>query len=218
MTNHAPPRTRCGQLLALSVERESSVPIFRQIYLGIRNAITSGRLSPGSQLPATRDLASRLEVSRTSVLSAFELLHAEGYVEGKLGAGTFVSSDIEGRVNAGPTDRKAASPIAGPRPLSALGRRYHTIGENLPVLQNLPFNTGFCSPDPATMAAWRQISSRQLARNDLITSSTPILAACCRSGSRSPSICGPQGWSTAIPSASSSPRARNRRSTSASAC
>jgi len=167
MTNHAPPRTRWGQLLALSVERESSVPIFRQIYLGIRNAITSGRLSPGSQLPATRDLASRLEVSRTSVLSAFELLHAEGYVDGKLGAGTFVSFDIEGRIDSGPSDRKASSPAIGPRQLSALGRRYHTIGENLPVLQSLPFNTGFCSPDSATMAAWRQISSRQLARNDL---------------------------------------------------
>jgi len=167
MTKAAVARSRWGQFLALRVDRASSVPIFRQIYLGIRDAVTTGRLSPGSQLPATRDLADRLDVSRTSVLSAYEQLRAEGYVDGKLGAGTFVSFDIEGRVDATPVDKASACPVAGPRALSALGRRYRTIGDRLPALQDIAFNTGFCSPDALTMDRWRQISTRQLARNDL---------------------------------------------------
>jgi len=45
-------------------------------------------------LPSTRALASELAVARTSVVAAYEQLLAEGYVSGKIGSGTYISSEL----------------------------------------------------------------------------------------------------------------------------
>ena len=74
--------------------RPSAGPLYRQIYEGYRTAILSGRLRPGQRLPSTRALADALAISRLPALSAFEQLLHEGYIEGKVGAGTFVASAI----------------------------------------------------------------------------------------------------------------------------
>ncbi len=78
-------------LLMVSVDRQNAVPMHRQIYDQIRDAILGGRLSPGRRLPSTRALADELKVSRNTVLSAFDQLFAEGYTEGQIGSGTQVS-------------------------------------------------------------------------------------------------------------------------------
>jgi GntR family transcriptional regulator / MocR family aminotransferase len=75
----------------LSLNSQLKVPLYRQLYNEIRTAILSGRLQPGVQLPASRDLAAELKVSRNTVLNAYEQLLAEGYIHGKEGSGTFVS-------------------------------------------------------------------------------------------------------------------------------
>ncbi|MEP6901287.1 MAG: PLP-dependent aminotransferase family protein [Actinomycetota bacterium] len=71
-----------------------ALPFYRQIYEAIRRAILSGKLVSGVRLPASRVLAKQLSVSRITVVNAFEQLLAEGYLEGKTGAGTFVASNI----------------------------------------------------------------------------------------------------------------------------
>src|SRR5436309_343603 len=55
-------------------------PISRQVYLGLRGAIVQGTFRPGDRLPATRDLAEQLGVSRTVVLLAYEQLLSEGII------------------------------------------------------------------------------------------------------------------------------------------
>src|SRR5262252_3587963 len=65
--------------------------LYRWLYDQLRGAILEGRLHPGSRLPATRDLAQAYKVSRATVVTAFEQLKSEGYVEGKTGSGTYVS-------------------------------------------------------------------------------------------------------------------------------
>lgn len=69
-------------------------PLGRQVFQCLRAAITSGDLRPGERLPSTRDLSEQIGVSRTIILNAFEQLHAEGYVEGRPGSGTYVSPGI----------------------------------------------------------------------------------------------------------------------------
>jgi len=66
-------------------------PLFRQLYLGFRAAILSGQLRAGERLPSSRDLAEQFRISRTVVVTAFDQLLAEGYVEGRRGSGTYVS-------------------------------------------------------------------------------------------------------------------------------
>ena len=52
------------------------------------------RLPPGARLPATRLFAAELGVSRNIVVAAFEELTSEGYLEGRVGSGTYVVSDL----------------------------------------------------------------------------------------------------------------------------
>ncbi len=80
--------------LMLDDKGAPQTPLYRQIYEGIRGAILSGKLVSGTRLPASRVLAKNLGVSRLTVVNAFEQLLAEGYLEGKTGAGTFVASRL----------------------------------------------------------------------------------------------------------------------------
>ena len=79
---------------ALSLNEASDMPLYRQLYDGLRMAILNGQLKSGTRLQSTRELAVELGISRNTVLTAFEQLLAEGYLEGKTGSGTFVSSAL----------------------------------------------------------------------------------------------------------------------------
>ncbi len=74
--------------------KNDSLPLYRQIYERIRAAILMGEFASKMQLPSTRFLAQNLGVSRITVVNAYEQLFAEGYLEGKTGAGTFVASEL----------------------------------------------------------------------------------------------------------------------------
>jgi len=65
--------------------------LYRWLYGELRTAILDGRLRPGARLPATRDLASAYRLSRATIVTAFDQLKSEGYVEGRTGSGTYVS-------------------------------------------------------------------------------------------------------------------------------
>jgi GntR family transcriptional regulator/MocR family aminotransferase len=82
------------QLAPVSLDAESSVPLHRQIYDGLRHAILDGQLKAGMRLPSTREMAAELGVSRNTVMNAFEQLLAEGYLQGRTGSGTFVSQAL----------------------------------------------------------------------------------------------------------------------------
>lgn len=77
--------------LCLELDKQKALPLFRQLYAGIRAAILEGRLEGGTCLPPTRLLAQELHISRNTVVNAFEQLIAEGYLEGKGGSGTYVA-------------------------------------------------------------------------------------------------------------------------------
>ena len=62
-----------------------------QLARGLRDAIRSGRLRPGERLPATRELARDLGLSRGVVVEAYEQLVAEGFLVSRVGAGTRVA-------------------------------------------------------------------------------------------------------------------------------
>lgn len=99
--------------------RPAGGPLYRQIYDGYRAAILSGRLRPGQRLPSTRTLAAELEISRLPALNAFEQLLHEGYVEGKIGAGTFVAQAIPDDLTRAPeTPPRVRGPALRPRPLT----------------------------------------------------------------------------------------------------
>src|SRR5215472_6083352 len=69
-------------------------PLYSQLYDWFRAAILDGRLRPGQRVPSTRSLAADLDISRAPVLGAFEQLHAEGYLQTTVGAGTHIATSL----------------------------------------------------------------------------------------------------------------------------
>jgi GntR family transcriptional regulator / MocR family aminotransferase len=80
--------------LAVTLDESSPQPLFRQLYEGIRSAILSGQVAPGRRLPSSRTLARQLSLSRNTVCQAYAELEAEGYLVGRHGSGSFVSSEL----------------------------------------------------------------------------------------------------------------------------
>src|ERR1700743_3073557 len=78
----------------IGLDPRAKAPVYRQLYDWFQQAIVEGRLRPGQRVPSTRLLASELKISRIPVLTAYEQLHAEGYLESFTGAGTCVASSI----------------------------------------------------------------------------------------------------------------------------
>jgi GntR family transcriptional regulator/MocR family aminotransferase len=127
-------------------DRASGIPFYTQIYDGYRTAILSGRLGPGQRLPSTRTLAAELQISRLPVLHAFEQLLHEGYLEGKVGSGTYVRDCIPDEVRRPMRLRRPAPPHTRPfvlAPNVARSRRDDGSGtfKSLPALDRFPHET-----------------------------------------------------------------------------
>ncbi|WP_242110638.1 PLP-dependent aminotransferase family protein [Luteimonas aquatica] len=128
----------------LPLDRSAGVPLHRQIREGIRQAILAGALRPGQRLPSTRALAAELAVSRLPVLAAYEQLRHECYVEGRTGAGTYVSQSL-------PEDLLCSRPAAGVAPRWPQARDAGGLG---------PFRMSLPALDRFPHAAWARLVAR----------------------------------------------------------
>jgi GntR family transcriptional regulator/MocR family aminotransferase len=150
-----------ASLLLWQVDRRSPAPLFRQIQQQLRKAILSRALRPGAKLPATRDLAERLGVARSSVIAAFAELRAEGYITGRSGSGTYVSADLPE-----PSERGARGAARGQGArrvaLPARARAFETWADGVAEGEERPFQTGRSRMDARTLEAWRKLSQRAL--------------------------------------------------------
>ncbi|SFI64731.1 PLP-dependent aminotransferase family protein [Albimonas pacifica] len=88
-------------------------PRARAVYAALRRLIETRRVPPGGKLPPTRELAARLKVARGAVVAAYEQLAAEGFVEARQGAGTFVAEAVPAAPHGAPALRRDPAP---PRP------------------------------------------------------------------------------------------------------
>ena len=143
--------------LYIPVDRAATAPLYRQIYRGVRAAILDGRLSHGQRLPSTRTLANELGVSRLPVLTAYDQLLHEGYLVGRVGAGTYVALSIADRHDRAATQTPARSsgevrdrlPPPGP------------AGQDPAALSSLgPFRVGLPALDLFPRRAWSRLVSR----------------------------------------------------------
>lgn len=73
------------------IHLEPGQGLARQLYQALRERILDGRLASGTRLPASRELATLLGISRNTVTRALDQLYAEGYVNGRVGDGTYIA-------------------------------------------------------------------------------------------------------------------------------
>ena len=102
-----------------AIDRNAASPLHKQIYDGFCRAILNRSLHSGQRVPSSRELATELGVSRIPVLNAYAQLLVEGYFESRIGSGTFVSTSLPDRQQAGELLRTHSSQvISGPRPIA----------------------------------------------------------------------------------------------------
>lgn len=140
-----------------------ATPLRQQVYAQLRRAIEQGSLRAGTRLPPSREHASSLGVSRNTVLWAVQRLQAEGYVEARVGDGTYVSQAVAANL---------ATPQGLVAPPLGLSRRGQLIADTAarwrpPLAAARAFRIG--APEVATFpfGLWdrltRQASARQRA-------------------------------------------------------
>jgi DNA-binding transcriptional MocR family regulator len=153
-----------------------------QVAAELRTGIRAGRLAPGTRLPASRDLARQLAVSRGVIVSAYEQLIAEGFLVAGFGDGTRVAPLAVPPVAAAPFQSPAADPGARAGGVRRLGAPYEPLYDLRPgvpdlaafprdqwlaalrhVLKTLPHNAlGY--PDPAGALVLREELAAYLGR------------------------------------------------------
>ena len=79
------------------IDPRSPTPLYAQIAGRVRVAVAAGELRPGESLPSVRQLAARLRLNPATVVQAYRDLEAEGFVEMRQGAGTFVREVVAER-------------------------------------------------------------------------------------------------------------------------
>lgn len=150
--------------LPVTIDKESSVPIFIQLSQCLKARILSGALKPGTLLPPTRDLASSLGLSRGTVLKAYDDLIAQGYLDATVGSGTFVShraqSESKARLE---MERFTQNPdIKMESLLSAEARDLLTLEVSHGVAgYNTELNYGAPPADMLPLAKWKEILATQ---------------------------------------------------------
>lgn len=139
--------------LILGLESSSPVPLYAQLYVGLREAILGGRLRAGVRLPSTRLLSAELGVSRNTVMNAYDQLQSEGYLEGRVGYGTCVSSSLpddllqvrargdegSGSSSGRGLSKRGAMLSGTPPTVSDYQNRPRAFQPGLPALEEFPF-------------------------------------------------------------------------------
>src|SRR5215217_1219172 len=77
------------------LDTKAPAPLYQQLQRALREAIQTNQLAPDDALPAERDMAETLSVSRITIRKALDALVSEGLLTRRQGAGTYVASRVE---------------------------------------------------------------------------------------------------------------------------
>jgi GntR family transcriptional regulator/MocR family aminotransferase len=154
--------------------RDSGISVNRWLYGALRAEILEGRLRPGTRLPATRDLARQYELARGTIVNVFEQLKSEGYVDGSIGSGTYVSKVLPDQLLQVPQEDQAGVPAARERriKLSDYAGRVRPF-PNLEVRSSRAFRANLPALDLFPTTLWAKVAARRLRRV-----STHLLLGC----------------------------------------
>ncbi|TPG44953.1 PLP-dependent aminotransferase family protein [Rhodanobacter glycinis] len=138
------------------LELDGHGPHYAQLTRAMKTAILDGRMAAGSRLPPTRVLAHELELSRTTVLAAYEQLRAEGFIDGRVGSGSYVTN-LPIASTQSPCEAEFTSP-------SRYVRRARLGHDLRPTRQQYKVRYNLLSTNPLINPALVDLWSRELAR------------------------------------------------------
>ncbi len=144
----------------MHLDLDGNGALYAQLLRALKRAILDRRLVPGAQLPATRELAAELGVSRNTVLGAYEQLLAEGFIEARQGSGSYVAELLSPRQAPAPETSNARAPRLAQYARVAAEERAHLPPGRL--RKRLRYNLEYGLPlvTPALQSQWRRAISR----------------------------------------------------------
>jgi GntR family transcriptional regulator/MocR family aminotransferase len=154
-------------LPTIALDQTSALPLYRQLYNALREAILAGQLKAGARLPSTRALANALAISRNTVMNAYAQLLAEGYVEGEVGSGTYVARTLPDELLQARIDLTKGDQL--PRIGWTLSRRGTRLASNqIPVSrfssEFIAFRPGLPALDAFPYELWARLVARRWRR------------------------------------------------------
>jgi GntR family transcriptional regulator/MocR family aminotransferase len=151
----------------IMIDEKSEFPLYRQIYEAIRRSILKGEIHSGRRLPASRLLATQLAVSRMTVINAYDQLLAEGYLESRSGAGTFVAEHLpEEFLNTPEIELQGNNATTAPRDLKLSEYGKNILQETRAILRNnqattiIPFQHGLAAVNEFPFDVWTKLASK----------------------------------------------------------
>ena len=137
------------------------MPLHARIQRAIRQLIIDGALGPAKPLPASRALALSLGVSRDTIEAAYAQLHAEGFIERRVGSGSFVAEMTEFTPGRRPTQREALQRNQAPN-LSKRGAAMFRSGGVRELLAPRPFAHGVPETRNFPLQLWERLERQVL--------------------------------------------------------
>lgn len=153
-------RLRTSFIPPMALDFASETPLYRQISVWFQRAILAGHLQPGQRVPSTRALAKELGISRIPVLSAYELLIAEGYFQPFVGAGTCVSQSIPDAPYPARRDGAANAACVDPQSAAARAISRRASGMSGPAQDWLGRCRGCTDLEHFPIGAWSRLLNR----------------------------------------------------------
>jgi GntR family transcriptional regulator/MocR family aminotransferase len=130
-----------------------------QVFNQLRTSIVGGDLRPGDRLPPTRELATQLGVSRTTVSVAYDRLMGEGFLTARVGSGTYVSDDV------GTAPPDVGAPAGALRPRDVWAGIDAPLGG--PLFAPYDFRCGLPDFTRFPYESWRRLVAREIRPGDL---------------------------------------------------
>ena len=93
-------------MIEFHLDGHSRVATYMQVVQQVKQALRTGLIGPGDQLPKVREVAESLAINPNTVLKAYRELEIEGLVEGRPGVGTFVTRSLAGPSRAAQAARR----------------------------------------------------------------------------------------------------------------
>lgn len=140
---------------------QGALPLHARVQRAIRQLILDSALDVGRRLPASRALAMSLEVSRDTVESAYSQLHAEGFIERRVGSGSFVSERVQRLPGRDKRRSKSVDRKETPR-LSQRGHAMFKSGGVRDFLASRPFAPGVPETRNFPLTTWERLERQVL--------------------------------------------------------
>ncbi len=155
------------------MDPEQSEPAYRQVYRQLRQQILRQTIAPGERLIPSRRLAKELGVARVTILQAYRQLEAEGLIETRTGAGTFVVA-LPVKPGLGETATTISAPASFE--LTSWGQRAVALGDTSgrspeTSRPEIDFGFGRSFAQAFPYEVWRRLLDRYLSTDDALLSS-----------------------------------------------